>query len=135
MELLRRILATRLSVDGPRLCRKQGRGLLRAFIVYPSDMQARSVDLDSHISRIYTQGMSTTPKKRGRRPLANGTAKSESLLLRLAPREKQGFSDAASLAGVPLSIWIRERLRKAAAKELKDADKDVAFLANGVHSS
>jgi hypothetical protein len=72
--------------------------------------------------------MKTKKKKRGRPPLSSGTAKSDSVLLRLEPREKQGFRDAAALAGVPLAIWMRERLRMAAKRELGEANRPVAFL-------
>jgi uncharacterized protein (DUF1778 family) len=54
--------------------------------------------------------------------------KSESLKLRLGPEEKQAFQDAANLSGVALSAWIRERLRKAARKELEEAGHQIAFL-------
>jgi len=40
----------------------------------------------------------------------------------------QAFKDAATLAGMAVSVWVRERLRRAARKELEDADKPVAFL-------
>ncbi len=72
-----------------------------------------------------------TPRKtgRGRPRKGSGAAKSLSVLLRMDPGEKKGFSDAADLAGVPLSVWIRERLRLVAAKELESAGRPVAFLA------
>ena len=54
--------------------------------------------------------------------------KSESVLLRMETREKEGFTAAAELAGAPLSVWMRERLRRAAKNELEEAGKDVAFL-------
>jgi uncharacterized protein (DUF1778 family) len=54
--------------------------------------------------------------------------KSESLKIRLGPEEKQAFQDAADLAGVALSAWIRERLRKAARAELEEAGQHIAFL-------
>jgi uncharacterized protein (DUF1778 family) len=54
--------------------------------------------------------------------------KSESLKIRLGPDEKQAFQDAADLAGVALSAWIRERLRKAARNELEEAGQQIAFL-------
>jgi uncharacterized protein (DUF1778 family) len=54
--------------------------------------------------------------------------KSESLKIRLGPEEKQAFQDAADLAGVALSAWIRERLRKAAREELDEAGQHIAFL-------
>jgi hypothetical protein len=55
-------------------------------------------------------------------------SKSELIQIRLGPEEKQAFQDAADLAGVALSAWIRERLRKAARKELEEAGHQIAFL-------
>ncbi len=55
-------------------------------------------------------------------------ARSETLKFRLEPAEKEAFQQAAELAGIPLSIWIRERLRRAARIELADAGRQVAFL-------
>lgn len=54
--------------------------------------------------------------------------KSESVLLRLDTEEKEAFQQAARMAGTPLAIWMRERLRKAARIELQDAGKTVPFL-------
>ena len=54
--------------------------------------------------------------------------KSESLKLRIGPEEKQAFQDAADLAGVALSVWIRERLRMVARSELEEAGRQIAFL-------
>ena len=48
--------------------------------------------------------------------------------LRLQPEEKRSFQEAADLAGIPLSAWARERLRRAARIELVDANKPVPFL-------
>jgi uncharacterized protein (DUF1778 family) len=67
-------------------------------------------------------------KKLGRPKKAKGTTKEEYLELRLDTAEKQAFWDAATLSGMALSVWVRERLRKAARKELEDADKPVAFV-------
>lgn len=72
--------------------------------------------------------MKTKGKRRGRPPKGSGEVKSESLLLRLEPKEKLGFSDAAKIAGVPLTVWMRERLRQAAIRELEQAGKRPAFL-------
>jgi len=72
--------------------------------------------------------MKTKKVGRGRPPKGSGQTKSESLLLRLDPSEKQGFTDAAQLAGVPVTVWIRERLRQVAAKELQSAQRPIAFL-------
>lgn len=54
--------------------------------------------------------------------------KTDLIQLRLLPEEKQAFQEAAELAGIPLSAWVRERLRRAARIELMDADQPVAFL-------
>lgn len=48
--------------------------------------------------------------------------------LRLQPEEKQAFQEAAELAGIPLSAWVRERLRRAALRELEDASRPVPFI-------
>jgi hypothetical protein len=45
----------------------------------------------------------------------------------MEPREKRGFVEAAELSGAPLSVWMRERLRQAARKELEEAGKEVPF--------
>jgi len=46
----------------------------------------------------------------------------------MEPREKQAFLLAASIAGIPLSIWIRERLRRTATRELEEAGRQIPFL-------
>lgn len=51
------------------------------------------------------------------------------LELRLQSKEKTTFRDAAKLAGVPLSSWVRERLRRAAIRELEEAAKPIAIFA------
>jgi hypothetical protein len=52
--------------------------------------------------------------------------KSENLQIRLT--EKAGFSQAAGLAGIPLSAWVRERLRLAAIRELESVGFQVPFV-------
>jgi uncharacterized protein (DUF1778 family) len=54
--------------------------------------------------------------------------KSDTLKLRLSTAEKMAFQDAAELSGIALSAWIRERLRRAATRELEDAGQRIAFL-------
>jgi hypothetical protein len=44
--------------------------------------------------------------------------KSRNLQIRLTQQEKDGFDKAAELAGIPLSSWVRERLRLAAIRDL-----------------
>jgi hypothetical protein len=67
-------------------------------------------------------------KKRGRPPLAEDKTKSAYLEVRLEEAEKIAFKDAANLAGQALSVWIRDRLRATARKELEGAGLPVAFL-------
>jgi uncharacterized protein (DUF1778 family) len=48
--------------------------------------------------------------------------------LRLEEAEKQAFREAARLSGLPLSAWIRERLRRAAREELVGLGRPIPFL-------
>jgi predicted HicB family RNase H-like nuclease len=54
-------------------------------------------------------------EKRGKRELRDAN-----LLVRLQPAEKKAFQDAANLSGIPLSAWIRQHLRNAAIRELRE---------------
>lgn len=54
--------------------------------------------------------------------------KTTTLQIRLNPKEKQAFEMAADFSGIPLSAWVRERLRRAARRELQDANRQVPFL-------
>jgi hypothetical protein len=72
--------------------------------------------------------MKTQKKGRGRPRKSSGQIKSEVVLLRMEAREKEGFAEAAAMAGVPLAVWMRERLRIAASKELDHAGRKVPFL-------
>jgi uncharacterized protein (DUF1778 family) len=67
-------------------------------------------------------------QKRQRKKSVNGV-KEEYLELRLYAAEKQAFKDAADLVGQALSVWVRERLRRAAKRELEEAKRPVAFIA------
>ena len=51
--------------------------------------------------------------------------RNDRLEIRLEPGEKQAFQTAADTSGLPLSSWVRERLRKAARRELEDANQPV----------
>lgn len=73
----------------------------------------------------------TKKRGRGRPPKDANDKKGESLLVRLDESEKEAFKDAADLAGVPLSSWVRERLRQIAGRELSKAARPVAFLRQG----
>jgi hypothetical protein len=55
-------------------------------------------------------------------------AKEQVLQIRLSSEEKQGFQAAAGLAGIPLSSWVRERLRLAAIRDLEGAGQKIPFI-------
>jgi hypothetical protein len=71
-----------------------------------------------------------TKNKGGRPPKKPDELRSEDLLVKLLVDEKEAFKDAAQLAGVPLSSWVRERLRQVATRELKAASHPIPFLKN-----
>ena len=54
--------------------------------------------------------------------------KTGNLLIRLTESEKAAFAQAAELAGIPVSAWIRERLRLAAIRDLEGAGLRVPFV-------
>ena len=54
--------------------------------------------------------------------------KLEHLVIRLELEEKQAFKDAAKISGAPLSVWVRERLRQAAIKELEAVGHPISFF-------
>ena len=53
------------------------------------------------------------------------------LQIRVTEDEKAGFEAAAELAGITVSAWVRERLRRAAVEELRGARQEVPFLDPG----
>lgn len=66
--------------------------------------------------------------KRGRPPKEASRRRDKPMLVKLEATEKEAFKDAADLAGVPLSTWVRERLRQIAGRELEKASRPIAFL-------
>jgi hypothetical protein len=54
--------------------------------------------------------------------------RTETMEIRVSPEEKAGFRDASRVAGIPMSAWIRERLRSAAVRELESASRPIPFL-------
>lgn len=62
-------------------------------------------------------------KKRGRPKKDDNVAKRRTIQIRLSNAEKQAFSEAADLSGLPLSLWARERLRKAAREDVRKSQK------------
>jgi uncharacterized protein (DUF1778 family) len=67
-------------------------------------------------------------KKMGRPKKQPDAVKADYIEMRCTEAEKQAFRAAAEAAGLPLTGWIRERLRRIARKELEDLDRPVAFL-------
>ena len=57
--------------------------------------------------------------------------KTELLKLRVSGPEKEAFQQAADIAGITVSAWARERLRRAAVRDLQDAARPVTFLERG----
>jgi hypothetical protein len=85
--------------------------------------------LISHIFLYYNVGMT---KKRGRPRGTSGKAKTGLLQLRVDTLEKQGFVQAAELAGIGISAWARERLRQVCRRELEEHGYAVPFLSGTV---
>jgi uncharacterized protein (DUF1778 family) len=54
--------------------------------------------------------------------------KAEIIQIRLTPSEKTGIAQAAALAGISVSSWVRERLRLAAIRDLESAGLRVPFV-------
>ena len=98
------------------------------FVVYLKNIAVNGPFLDSDIFPIYSSNMDINKTGRGRPRKDASSAKSESILLRMAPAEKIAFKEAANLAGLPLSAWVRERLRLTARRELEESGKPIAFL-------
>jgi predicted HicB family RNase H-like nuclease len=48
--------------------------------------------------------------------------------IRVSADEKAAFAAAAEVAGVPVSAWVRERLRKVSRKELEAANLPIPFV-------
>jgi uncharacterized protein (DUF1778 family) len=61
-------------------------------------------------------------------PDGSGEPKRDALLLRLEAGEKEAFKAAADLAGIGVSAWMRERLRRVARQELEEANLPIPFL-------
>ena len=55
-------------------------------------------------------------------------SRSTTIQIRLTEEEKDGFDMAADIAGIPLSSWVRERLRMAATQDLTRVGQRAPFL-------
>ena len=69
--------------------------------------------------------MKSRPKKRSG---GSGHSLNDHMLIRLTGPEKETFREAASMAGQALSVWVRDRLRQSAKKELEETGRGVRFL-------
>lgn len=56
------------------------------------------------------------------------TDKDYNLQVRLSRTERAAFEEAARMAGISMSAWVRERLRRAARAELQSAGIKVPFI-------
>jgi hypothetical protein len=56
------------------------------------------------------------------------TDKALVIQIRVSQEEKEGFLEAATLAGIPLSSWVRERLRLTSIRELENAGRKIPFI-------
>lgn len=54
--------------------------------------------------------------------------KNDMLRIRVSAAEKEAFENAAAIAGISISAWARERLRRAAVRDLQDASRPIPFL-------
>lgn len=54
--------------------------------------------------------------------------KDYNLQVRITQTEKESLTEAAQIAGLSLSSWIRDRLRRAVRQELQSAGRKVPFL-------
>ncbi len=66
--------------------------------------------------------------KPGRPRKAPEDAKTHPVQIRLSDSEKRAFRRAAEVAGIGTSSWMRERLRRAALRELEDVGEVAAFV-------
>jgi predicted HicB family RNase H-like nuclease len=66
--------------------------------------------------------------RRDNRGKGSGKRREGLLQVRVDDTEKAAFEDAASLSGLAVSAWVRDRLRSIAARELEAAARPVPFL-------
>ena len=60
--------------------------------------------------------------------LRSRMAKDRVLQIRLTEKEKSSFDLASEIAGIPLSSWVRERLRLACIRDLESAGRSIPFV-------
>ena len=54
--------------------------------------------------------------------------KTDILKIRVSAAEKEAFQSAATIAGISVSAWARERLRRSAVRDLQEASRPIPFL-------
>jgi hypothetical protein len=84
---------------------------------YQQQKFLRPLSVGTISGMVITQGR---PKKK--------ITRSAYLELRLTEAEKSAFNNAAAIAGISTSTWVRERIRRAAARELEEAGLPIPFL-------
>lgn len=57
-----------------------------------------------------------------------GERKGDYLEVRLSDVEKRTFLAAAKIGGLPLSAWVRERLRRAAIRDLEEVGHSIPLF-------
>lgn len=70
----------------------------------------------------------TNPLGRPPKPLAR--RKQGFIKIRVESAEQEAFQKAADIVGIPLSAWVRERLRGASIRELEEIGLRAPFLAD-----
>lgn len=86
----------------------KGKGVHNATSIHLHYIHSSPVDMSLHLHYIFR--MKTT-----------------ALQVRVSPSEKQAFDEAAKLAGISFSSWVRLTLRRAALREFHDAGRRVDF--------
>jgi hypothetical protein len=56
--------------------------------------------------------------------------KEDVIKVRVGTAEKQAFQEAADIAGIGMSAWIRERLRRAAIRELEEMARPIPLFSS-----
>lgn len=74
----------------------------------------------------YNKGMAKT--RAGRPKKTPSERKAEYLEVRLNQAEKETFLEASKIAGLPLSTWVRERLRRSAIRELEELGREIPLF-------
>lgn len=81
------------------------------------------------LSIFYPYVISMNPRGRPKK----AETRNERMAIVLASSEKKAFQDAAELAGISVSTWVRERLRRAAVKKLEEAAFPIVFLSEKIN--